>query len=233
MRPIRHLVAAMALAVGIGACSLPTDDEAALIDTRALPEVLRGDAQVTTTIDPGPLTEPVEIFLLRNDGDRTVVVPVARELDPFAGFEQEIGLLFRGPGVPDIRTEEEVEFGWFSALSDFQLTEAFVNENQVAIIDIVAVDDDGEPIEVPAEALRDAIAQLVYTATGLPEDDAVRAVRIRIDGQAATLPTEGGDSEEVLDRSDFETYDPDFVPPVATAPPTTTTPDPDAGDGDS
>ena len=147
--------------------------------------------------------------------------------------EQEIGLLFRGPGVPDIRTEEEVEFGWFSALSDFQLTEAFVNENQVAIIDIVAVDDDGEPIEVPAEALRDAIAQLVYTATGLPEDDAVRAVRIRIDGQAATLPTEGGDSEEVLDRSDFETYDPDFVPPVATAPPTTTTPDPDAGDGDS
>jgi len=219
MRPIRHLVAAMALAVGIGACSLPTDDEAALIDTSALPEVLRGDAQVTTTIDPGPLTEPV--------------VPVARELDPFAGFEQEIGLLFRGPGVPDIRTEEEVEFGWFSALSDFQLTEAFVNENQVAIIDIVAVDDDGEPIEVPAEALRDAIAQLVYTATGLPEDDAVRAVRIRIDGQAATLPTEGGDSEEVLDRSDFETYDPDFVPPVATAPPTTTTPDPDAGDADS
>ena len=96
MRPIRHLVAAMALAVGIGACSLPTDDEAALIDTSALPEVLRGDAQVTTTIDPGPLTEPVEIFLLRNDGDRTVVVPVARELDPFAGFEQEIGLLFRG-----------------------------------------------------------------------------------------------------------------------------------------
>ena len=72
-------------------------------------------------------------------------------------------------------------------MSDFQLTEAFVNENQVAIIDIVAVDDDGEPIEVPAEALRDAIAQLVYTATGLPEDDAVRAVRIRIDGQAATL----------------------------------------------
>ena len=94
-------------------------------------------------------------------------------------------------------------------------------------------DDDGEPIEVPAEALRDAIAQLVYTATGLPEDDAVRSVRIRIDGQAATLPTEGGDSEEVLDRSDFETYDPDFVPPVATAPPTTTTPDPDAGDADS
>ena len=233
MRVLRRLTVLMALTLSAAACSLPTDDEAALIDTEALPEVLRGETQATTTTEPGPRTAPVEIFLLRNDGERTIVVAVAREIDPFIGFEQEIGLLFRGEGVPDIRTEEEVENGWFSALGDFRLTEASVNDNQVAIIDMVAVDDDGEPIEVPAEALRDAIAQLVYTATGLPETEPILAVRILIDGQAQTLPTEDGDSDAVLDRSDFETYDPEFVPPPTTQPPTTTTPDPADDDPDA
>lgn len=211
----RRLACILSLAVLAASCSLPTDDEAALIDTDTLPEVLQSETQATTTTEPGPRAT-VEIYLLRNDGDRTVVQAVTRDIDPFVDVEQEIGLLFRGAAVPDIRTEEEAENGWFSALSDFRLTEAFVNENQVAIIDMIAVDENGEPVEVPAEGLRDAIAQLVYTATGLPDAEPILAVRILIDGERRTLPTDGEDSDDVLNRADFETYDPEFVPPTTT-----------------
>lgn len=217
------VVASMALA--IAACSLPTDDEATLIDTEALPEVLRSDLEVTTTIEQGPRTEPVQIFLLRNDGERTIVVGTGRELDPNASFAQEIGLLFRGPDVPDIRTEVEIENGWFNALSQFQLLDAFA-EDQVAVIDMVALDADGEQLTVEAEELRDALAQLVYTATGFPEEEPIVAVRVRIAGENVSLPTDGADSESALTPADYASYDVDFVPPPTTEPPTTTTPDP-------
>lgn len=240
MTRIRHLVAILAVAVtALAACSLPTDDEAALIDSEQLPDVLRSDLVVTTTTEQGPRAEPVQIFLLRNEGEGTRVVPVGREIDANASFEQEIGLLFRSPDVPDIRTEDEIEEGWFNALSEFQLAEAFVNEN-VAVIDLTALDEAGEPIDVGTEVLENAIAQLVYTATGFPEVEPISSVRIRIDGQTQVLPTEEGDSRDLLRRSDFESYDPDFVPPPTTAPPTTTTPDPadvdpgaNDGDGDA
>lgn len=211
--------------LAVAACSLPTDDEATLIDSEALPDVLRSDLEVTTTTGQGPRTEPVQIFLLSNDGENTIAVATGREIDPGASFAQEIGLLFRGPDVPDIRTEAEIEFGWFNALSQFQLTEAFV-DSQVAVIDMVALDADGEQLTVEAEELRDALAQLVYTATGFPEEDPVLAVRVRIGGENVSLPTDGADSEGALTREDYATYDVDFVPPPTTEPPTTTTPDP-------
>ena len=227
MTRIRRLVAILAVAVtALAACSLPTDDEAALIDSEQLPDVLRSDLVVTTTTEQGPRAEPVQIFLLSNDGERTIVVPVGREIDANASFEQEIGLLFPSPDVPDIRTEDEIEKSWFNALSEFQLVEAFVNDNNVAVIDLTALDEAGEPIDVGTEVLENAIAQLVYTATGFPEVEPISSVRIRIDGQTQVLPTEEGDSRDLLRRSDFETYDAEFIPPPTTAPPTTTTPDP-------
>lgn len=222
-----RLIAVVILLCSLAAaCSLPTDDEAALIDSEQLPDVLRSDLVVTTTTEQGPRAEPVQIFLLSNDGERTIVVPVGRELDADASFEQRIGLLFRSATVPDIRTEDEIEEGWFNALSEFQLAEAFVNDNDVAVIDLTALDAAGEPIDVGTEVLENAIAQLVYTATGF-EAGLISSVRIRIDGQTQVLPTEEGDSPDLLRRADFETYDADFVPPPTTAPPTTITPTPD------
>lgn len=225
----RRLAHLLLLAVLVGAgCSLPTDDEAAVIDPDTLPDALRSDGTTTTTtVDPGPRTEPIEIFLLRTDADRSIVQQVGREVDRVAPFEQTIGLLFG----PEIRTEEEQELGWSNTLREFQLLEAFVNENQVAIIDMVAVDENGDPIDVEAQVLQDAAAQLVYTATGLPREDPILAVRIRIDGAAEFIPTVGGDTKEVVNRSDFEDYDVDWVAPTTTAPPTTeppADPDPDA-----
>ncbi|MEM9201169.1 MAG: hypothetical protein AAGC53_05900 [Actinomycetota bacterium] len=229
MRSVRRRLLLLAGAVIVSGCALPTDDEATLIEPETLPEVLRSNVEVTTTVDQGPRTEPVLIFLLSNEGERTIVREVSREIDRGATFEAEVGLLFPGPDVPDIRTEDEIERALFNALSGFQLTEAFVNDNQVAVIDMVPINEDGEPIdpgEIGTQILENALAQLVYTATGFPTEVPINAVRIRIAGVAEFLPTEEGDSRELLNRADFETYDPEYVPPATTAPPTTTEPEP-------
>ena len=239
MTRIRHLVAVViAMGLAVAACSLPTDDEAALIDTETLPDVLRTDLEVTTTTEQGPRAEPLQIFLLTNDGERTIAVPVGREIDPNATFEQEISLLFRSDEVPDIRTEDDIERGLFNALSDFQLTEAFADGN-IATIDLARrADEGGEPIDVGAEVLENAIAQLVYTATGFPEPQPITAVRVLFEGNPQVLPTEEGDSRDLLTPADYERYSLDFEPPPTTEPPTTTIPDPadvdpGANDGDA
>lgn len=227
-RIARWFLLLLAVTAGAAACSLPTDDEAAIIDPEELPDALRSDLVSTTTVDPGPRSEPIELYLLAAAGDRSIVVPVAREIDPVASFEQRIGLLF---GDNFVRTEEEEEQGRSNALREFQLLEAFINDNQVAIIDMVALDDEGQPITVEAQVLADAVAQLVFTATGFPPEDTVRGVRIRYAGGNALVPTLEGDTEDVVSRADFPNYTADWMPPTTTVVTTTSTEQPATDDG--
>ena len=201
MKRILLLFVATMLTV-VTSCSLPTDDQAAIVNPEDLPDVLRSDleVQVEEAETPGPLTVTVTIFLLEVVGERNVVVQRDREVSPQAGFADRIGLLFRD----EVRTEEEREL-YSNALREFTLLDAQINENDVAIIDMVALDEEGAPIPSEAEVLRNAAAQLVYTATGFPD---VIAVRIRIDGERISLPTSEGDTEGVVDRDDYFQYDP-------------------------
>ena len=205
----------LSLVVG---CSLPTDDEAAIVDPEDLPDVLRSDLEVEVeeADTPGPLTVTFTIFLLEVVGERNVVVQRDREVPPQTGFSDRIGLLFRD----EVRTEEEREL-YSNALREFTLLDAQINENDVAIIDMVALDEEGAPIPTEAEVLRNAAAQLVYTATGLPD---VVAVRIRINGERISLPTSEGDTEGVVDRDDYFQYDPNFEVPTTSTTSSTTLP---------
>lgn len=197
-------------------CSLPTDDEAAVIDPETLPDVLRSDRQVEAeeAETPGPQTVTVEIYLLDVAGERNIVVDRGREVSPQAGFRDRIELLFG----EEIRTEEEQEL-YSNALREFTLLRAEVNDNNVAVIDIVALDEEGVPVPSEAEVLRNAAAQLVYTATGFPD---VFGVRIQIEGRNISLPTNEGDTEDVVDRDDYFLYDATFEVPTTTTPPSTT-----------
>ncbi len=205
----------LSLVVG---CSLPTDDEAAIVDPEDLPDVLRSDLEVEVeeADTPGPLTVTFTIFLLEVVGERNVVVQRDREVSPQTGFSDRIGLLFRD----EVRTEEEREL-YSNALREFTLLDARINENDVAIIDMVALDEEGAPIPTEAEVLRNAAAQLVYTATGLPD---VVAVRIQINGERISLPTSEGDTEGVVDRDDYFQYDPNFEVPTTSTTSSTTLP---------
>lgn len=218
MRRIARLLGLAAWGALAAGCALPTDEEAIVIPAEDLPDVLRADLEITSDQpEPGPQTVTVEIFLLDAAGERTIVVPRPREVVPQTGFEERIGLLFG----QEIRTEEEQEF-FSNALREFTLLEAFVNDNDVAIIDMVALDEEGVAIEIEAEVLRNAAAQLVYTASAFPD---VLAVRIRLGGEATTLPTSEGDTDQVVRLSDYASYDQDFVAPTTAAPPTTTVAD--------
>ena len=228
-RPLlRHVAVALAMMLAAVACSLPTDDEAAIIPPEDLPDALRSDLATTTTVDPGPRSEPIELYLLAAAGDRNVVVQVMREIDAIAGFEQRIGLLF---GENFVRTEQEEEDGWSNALREFELIEASVNDSRVAIINMVALDENGEPITVEAQVLADAVAQLVFTATGFPLDEPILAVRILSNGARTFVPTLEGDTEEVVNRDDFVNYTAEWVPPTTTVAPTSTTQGTDAENG--
>ena len=81
---------------------------------------------------------------------------------------------------------------------------------------MVALDENGEPITVEAQVLADAVAQLVFTATGFPLDEPILAVRILSNGSRTFVPTLEGDTEEVVNRDDFVNYTAEWVPPTTT-----------------
>ncbi|MGA0239481.1 MAG: hypothetical protein ACO3PD_13940, partial [Acidimicrobiales bacterium] len=87
MKRILLLLGASILTV-VTSCSLPTDDQAAIVNPEDLPDVLRSDleVQVEEAETPGPLTVTVTIFLLEVVGERNVVVQRDREVSPQAGF---------------------------------------------------------------------------------------------------------------------------------------------------
>ncbi len=212
MTILRNHVVAVMIGLSLLSCSLPVDDQASVIPQTELPDVLRSDLATTPTVTvaPGSTTEPVTIYLLAVVADRSVVMATSRDVDQSADFEARIGTLFG----TEIRTDAEKEMGWSNALREFVLLNASVNENGIAIIDMVAVDAEGLPITVEARLLADAAAQLVYTATSLTK---AIGVRILIDGETAFLPTAGGDTKQVVSTSDFERYDPDYVPTTTTS----------------
>jgi len=222
LKLFRRLVL-LAIVLGLGSCSLPVDDHATVISQSELPDVLRSDLTTTTTTTLAPSAESVQvtIYLLGVVADRSVVVATTREVDESSSFQDRIGLLFD----TEIRTEAEKEQGWSNSLREFKLLNAFVNDG-IAVIDMVAVDASGSQITVEARLLADAAAQLVYSSTALSD---VQGVRVLIDGSTAFLPTSGGDTKQVVSTSDFERYDPNYVPPTTSAIATSTTLDVDAG----
>ena len=122
-----------------------------------------------------------------------------------------------------MRTEQEEEDGWSNALREFELIEASVNDSRAAIINMVALDENGEPITVEAQVLADAVAQLVFTATGFHSTNrSWQSGSCRM-GPAPSYQRLEGDTEEVVNRDDFVNYTAEWVPPTTTVAPTSTT----------
>ena len=129
-----------------------------------------------------------------------------------------------------MRTEQEEEDGWSNALREFELIEASVNDSR-GDHQHGRPRREREPITVEAQVLADAVAQLVFTATGFPLDEPILAVRILSNGARTFVPTLEGDTEEVVNRDDFVNYTAEWVPPTTTVAPTSTTQGTDAENG--
>lgn len=213
----RLLGSALLLSLILGACSLPTDDSAQVINPDELPDGLRSDLTTTsTTIEP-PSAIPIGIFLIDLADERKIVVEVIREVETTASLFDRLSLLFGD----EVRTEADRELGYSNPVGEFTLTSAERNDDDVATIDIIAVDENGAEVAVGGDVLRDAAAQLVYTATGF---SAIRAVRILINGERVVLPTttDEGDTEDVVSPADYRRYLPELDIVTTTVPDTTT-----------
>ncbi len=222
----RLVVSALLISLIVGACSLPTDESAQVINPDELPDGLRSDLTATTTTIEPPSAIPIGIFLIDLADERKIVVEVTREVETTASLFDRLSFLFGD----EVRTEADRELGYSNPVGEFTLTSVERNDNDVAIIDIIAVDENGAEVAVSGDVLRDAAAQLVYTATGF---SAIRAVRILINGERVVLPTttDEGDTEDVVSRGDYERYLPEFVVVTTTVPESTTTVAPDEGGG--
>lgn len=203
MTTVRRLVALLgAVVFAATACSVPTDENALVIDPEDLPEILRTDVTTTTTTTlPEVRSIPVTYYLLQPDEDR--VIAVEREISATATLQDSLAGLFE-----DFRTEDEQAEGLRHALLEFQLVTAVLDDG-LATIDVTQVEPENE---LDADAIFNAVVQLVWTAT---EDRDIRSVRILIDSEPQILTTTRpeGDTEEgePVDRTFFATFDPDFV----------------------
>ncbi len=204
------LASLLVLTAGVSGCALPTDETAQAIDPEQLPETLRpGFTATTTTAAPAPLTESRTVYLLTNpqDIERTVVVPVQRQVDRGAGLAGVLGTLFG-----ESTSAEEQAAGYFNTLELFELSQATVSEG-VATIDIVPLAP--EDLPPPADTLKLVAAQLVFTALVV---DGVDGVTILLDGEAVSVPTSDADAEpgSVLNADAYEQFQLEFAPTSTT-----------------
>ena len=211
----RRLAALMLAAIAVWGCGLPTDENAQAIDPEELPESLRpGFTASTTTTVPAPLTESRPVYLLTNpqDIERTIVVPVERQVDRNATLGDVLASLFG-----EATSAEESDAGYFNTLELFEILSANVLDG-VATVDIVHLSPEGEDQPPSADELRFAAAQLVFTAAAT---EGVDGVRILLDGEEVSVPTSDADAEpgSVLRTSAYEQFQADFAPTTTTTAP--------------
>ena len=196
-------VAAAALAVLAGACGIPTDETARAIDSEDLPEALRPGftAAPTTSVPAAPATEPHTVYLLADppDIERTIVVEAERPVAVGGTVTEVLATLFG-----QTTTAEEQAAGYFNTLELFELTGAAAADG-VATIDFAPLSPEDNP--PPADTLKLAAAQLVFTAT---EIDGIDGVRILLDSTEVSIPTSDADAEPgaVLRRDNYEQFGP-------------------------
>lgn len=194
---------AMAAAALAGACGISTDEAARAIDPEDLPETLRPGftAAPTTSVPAAPVAEPHTVYLLTDppDIERTIVAQAKRPVAVGGTVADVLATLFG-----QTTTADEQAAGYFNTLELFELTGAAAADG-VATIDFAPLSPEDNP--PPADTLKLAAAQLVFTIT---EIDGINGVRLLLDGDEVSIPTSDADAEPgaVLRRDNYEQFGP-------------------------
>ncbi|HVF76426.1 MAG TPA: GerMN domain-containing protein [Acidimicrobiales bacterium] len=161
------------------ACGVPTQDSAERL----------GDQGAVALVDPPPASRPgavsISVFLVRG----VDLVAVARAVEPVT-VDGAVHALIAGP------SKEEAAAGLHSAVGPSTRVRQAVAEDRVARIDL------SSPFaQARSEDQVVAVAQFVYTVTGLAD---IEAVSITVDGEPIEVPTpDGGLRSGPLRRADF------------------------------
>jgi hypothetical protein len=201
------------------ACSLPNDESAQIIDQERLDGALQ---RVTTTTSsttlPPPLTVDFAYYLLvdTEEGRKlqqvVVAIPESQSISvtiaamAVEGFPESIG------ADPDV-TINRVRLYEVESVT-------FTPEASTATV-ALTIDPEVEPPD--NSQLVDVAAQLVWTLTGV---DGIELIEFVIDGETQDIPTQEGQTDELLSRDDYRIYDaeaPDEPPDETTSTTSTTT----------
>jgi hypothetical protein len=205
--------ALMALAVLAG-CGVPTSGEPEVIAASDLPQALTGPTSPPTqTSPPQPMLDSSRVFLV-SPGD--VLVPRPREV-PTGGIQDRLEELL--DSLADGPTDDERNQQLSTALPpDVELGVAETSGNTVTI-------DISVPAEAPTGwASRRAVAQIVLTATSMPE---VQSVLLQLAGEPIEAPLPGGELvARPLTAEDYAVFLTASTPGATAEPPSAVPDDP-------
>lgn len=180
-------------------CGLSTNSDPEPLASENLPDELQPGG-TTTTVAPAANADDVEevqVWFLTGTGSDVTLEALPREVPQPAGLPIVLEALFSQP--PD---DDEREAGITSAIPPDTAVERWELSGDVLVLELSQNFHDlleGEPS-------RNAFAQVVYTATSLPN---VRLVQFVLDGEIVEAKDgEGEDRIEPLGRNDYASLAP-------------------------
>jgi spore germination protein GerM len=190
--PVLIIGVVVAALVGAG-CGAGRDEEPRAIAPEQVPFGLLEPSTTTTTIPPDATTVPATVYLVDADN---LLAPVEREVSAPLNIERALDSLLEQVSA------EEADRGLRSSIpSGTALRDVSAPGAGLVTIDLNEAIDN-----VTGEPLRRAIAQLVFTATAVPE---VNRVQISVDGEPREVPDGNGVSTATpLTRSDYNVFTP-------------------------
>lgn len=188
-RPLRAAVLVVTLAFGLSSCGIAADSSPTFVNKKSVPfGLLRPSPTTTLATPPG---EYVTIYL---EGPKRLVA-VSRNLPAPVTVGAVLHALGDGP------TSQQAAEGLQSPISTASPITLWRAGSTTVTVSVSSTFT-----KLAEEDQTIAVAQLVYTLTALPGVD---AVRVRIDGKRAKVPTAKGTlSGSALQRSAYATLAP-------------------------
>jgi Sporulation and spore germination len=183
-----------------GACGVPADDEPQAIAGRDLPpDLLDPNPGSSTTLPESAGTTTVDVYLLDETPDGVRLAPVTREVARANRPNERLAALFGGA------TEAEIEAGITSGIPADTVLRGVTTDDESREV-VIDLSDDIFTIE--GEALAQAFAQMVWTATE-PGAGGYRQVRFSVDGEPTTvLDGDGAEQQDTVTRADYDALRP-------------------------
>ena len=196
---MRRILAAAVLVGLLGACGLQADSEPKAIAARDLPADLLDPNPGSSTSLPESGATSVPVYMLESTPDGVRLVAVDRGVQEAGTPNERLAQLFGGT------SEDETKAGITSAIpADTVLREVTTDEEA----DEVTIDLSEDFFSIEGEALAQAFAQIVWTATE-PDAGGFSQVRFSVDGEpTAVLDGQGNNQEGPVRRASYDEFAP-------------------------
>lgn len=192
-RARRTLVTAALVLATVTACTVSTNDEPLAVGT-GFDELLTTTTSTTTTSAPPSATRRASVYFLQIIDGSVGLAPLVRSVPVGADITQVLGALFTQRPDPDLITEASLE----TAIPESAelLSAEMAPASAVLVVNVRGLFGD-----IQGNSLRNALAQIVWTATQVSD---VSGVRFLNDG--VSVPAIAGNGDTVIDPVDRSNY---------------------------